>query len=250
MSRYGSGIGPEEGGAVYRWLVPLVFGPLLSVFALIWLVAAVGPWSPDLRAPTFLDFGRRPERLDMRRSVEGGGLPAQEVRTGAAVNDPLFTRRELAPPLHADILFPSVTVLDATHFRVASAKGMLTIRIAGIVGPKFADLCGVADGVPWRCGAQARGELARLIGRRSVGCNGLVEDGDGQKAGDCFADGHDLAGWLVERGWADPESPDDARLAALSSIAIAEQRGRYQGTPDDRAMNPNADAGAADAATP
>lgn len=221
---------------IIRAAIPLLCGPLVTVAALAYLDRSLREAGIAGRAPTILDFGRKPGEGAAALVVaprDGDSLPPT-VRTGAAVNDPLFTRRDLAPPLDFDVLYRRVTVLAATRFRVVVDGQAQLVRFAGIVGPRFADGCTAPDGSRWKCGARARAELARLIGSRAVGCRDLVDEGEDGQAADCYVGRRSIAEWLVGRGWADPERADDPRFAALAETARREGRGRFGEPSADR----------------
>ena len=91
-----------------------------------------------------------------------------------------------------------------------------TTRLAGISPVAPEEIC-AADTGNWPCGAFARTAFQRYVRRRLVVCE---DSGAGDSAlAFCRIAGHDIAGWLVEQGWAraaDPRyagSEEEARKA-------------------------------------
>lgn len=157
------------------------------------------------------------------------------VTPGPAVTGPLM-RVKPAPRVTAKATdqpadrYARVVVLDAGHFRAVKGSDALVVAIAGITVPGFDATCTDADGQIWRCGAKARAELARLIGGRSVGCTTVDATDPRAPVARCMVGSRDLATWLVENGWADPDG-SLIDLAPLQATAREKKRGRFGSAP-------------------
>lgn len=228
---------PRQGFLV-RWFAPLLVGATLSGGGLLYLwQGAERDGLVDAR-PTMLDFGGTRLASGTRGGLSADAPVPAEVRSGAAVNDPLLVGTSSPtpaapalpaspPPADFEAVFPRVTVLDAARFRVLRAGGPLVVHLGGITGVAFSEACDGTAG-RWNCGARARADLARLIGPRSVGCVGLrVSEDDGESRADCWVGPRNLSVFMVSRGWAEPIDPADRLLAPYAMKAKAEKLGRY-----------------------
>ncbi len=88
-------------------------------------------------------------------------------------------------------------VIDGDTIEVAGQR----IRLHGIDAPESRQLCH-RDGKPWRCGRDATGALAEMIGRRPVNCEELGRDRYKRIVARCAVEGEDLGEWMVSQGWA------------------------------------------------
>jgi endonuclease YncB( thermonuclease family) len=75
------------------------------------------------------------------------------------------------------------------------------IRLRGIDAPELGQTCSLA-GADYHCGQEAREALRRLIGGRSVECEGWERDKYGRLLASCRAGAVELNKALVEQGWA------------------------------------------------
>jgi endonuclease YncB( thermonuclease family) len=123
-----------------------------------------------------------------------------------------------APPKPPQrIVWPRAEALSAG----AIASQGQQIEIAGIAGLAADAVCAGGDAEEWPCGNFARAAFARLLRQRSVACDPAVADAQGLIVTRCSVGGHDIATWLVARGWALPRDPglypaaQDARAAGL-----------------------------------
>src|SRR3954470_3606285 len=64
-------------------------------------------------------------------------------------------------------LTATATVRDGNAIQL----GDVTYRLAGIDAPELDQVCIDDRADPWTCGIEARGQLAKLIGKRSVRCD-------------------------------------------------------------------------------
>lgn len=221
-------------GWLARWFAPLVLGPTLTLVAVLWLWGSAEREGLLSTRPTMLDFGRDPTPPSLRLPLTADAPPAVQLRTGAAVNDPLLAADKtvaadvaaLPPPPAFEASFGRVTVLDATRFKTVHEGAHQTIRLAGLPEVAFSDTCAGTVG-RWNCGARARADLARLIGPRAVGCVGLRADEDGDTLADCWVGNRNLAAYMVARGWVEPLDPADPVLAPYAAAARSEHLGRF-----------------------
>ncbi len=112
--------------------------------------------------------------------------------------------------------------------------GSVTYRLDGIDAPEFDQMCVDDHADPWACGVEARDQLAKLIGARSIHC----EDPEADKAharrhvGICSADGEttSLNQLLVRQGIAlnfDPAAR--GRFKGDEAAARDDRRGLWRG---------------------
>lgn len=97
-----------------------------------------------------------------------------------------------------------VRIHDAVSFTYARKR----YRLAG-VDPLPADaVCEEPGGIRRACGVQARASFARLIGAPGVSCHPADgEEGQGETLVACERNGADIAGLLVEQGFAFARPP-------------------------------------------
>jgi endonuclease YncB( thermonuclease family) len=75
------------------------------------------------------------------------------------------------------------------------------IRLDGIDAPESQQTCR-RDGATWSCGAAATAELASLVSGRLINCTPSGRDQYGRTLATCFADGTNVNGAMVRRGYA------------------------------------------------
>lgn len=115
------------------------------------------------------------------------------------------------------IVWPRAEALSAG----AIASQGQRIEIAGIAGLAADAVCASGDAQEWPCGKFARAAFARLLRQRSIACDPAVSNAQGLIVTRCSVGGHDIAKWLVARGWAEPQVPElflaaqEARAARL-----------------------------------
>ncbi|CAI9411694.1 hypothetical protein ANOBCDAF_02510 [Pleomorphomonas sp. T1.2MG-36] len=216
-------------GFLLGCMAPLIAGSALTAAALLWLSQDAEREDLAKVRPTMIDFGRLPSPPALRQPLAAREPPPVEVALGSAASE---TRpREMPspppPPDSFEALFSRVTVLDATRFRAIRDRETQVLHLKGIAGLAFSDSCDGTAG-RWNCGARARADLARLIGPRSVGCVGIVAQGeDGESTSDCWVGSRNLSLFMVSRGWAEPVDPADPLLAPYAAKAKEEKLGRY-----------------------
>jgi endonuclease YncB( thermonuclease family) len=133
-----------------------------------------------------------------------------------------------APPAPTKRYF-KVKVRDAGTLDVdLPTASTVVIRIEGIRAREANETCTTATGVVWPCGTKARAALSQLIRARAVTCT-LPPGGERSDfAARCSVKGHDLATWLVRRGWATPKDNAEPVLAQALQAAKTERLGLWQ----------------------
>lgn len=141
--------------------------------------------------------------------------PLERVEVPAAARAPAEPARER---------FRRVIVVDGSRIRAIRDDKPVVIAIDGVTVPAFGDSCRDKAGASWRCGAEARADLARLIGSRDLLCT-PAELGDDERTllTACAVGRFDLATWLAARGWGKPDP--GAGAAVKDAAAAAEAAG-------------------------
>jgi endonuclease YncB( thermonuclease family) len=121
------------------------------------------------------------------------------------------------------------------HRPLALSAGTLSfggrdLVLEGIT-PTPADLfCTGADGADWPCGMVARTAFRNFLRGRALNCDVETTEWEGTAVTTCLMGDTDVAAWLVENGWAEPEP--GSSYAALAKDARDGARGLYG--PDPR----------------
>ena len=135
------------------------------------------------------------------------------------------------------------TLLPATQSLAATATvrdggtlqlGNVTYRLDGIDTPAFDQLCIDEHADVWTCGAEARDQLAKLIGNRQVRCDDLGADPAYKKRriGVCKVEGEttSLSQLLVRKGFAlNVEASASGRFQADEARAREDRQGLWKG---------------------
>lgn len=116
----------------------------------------------------------------------------------------------------AQVMTGIASVIDGDTLEIRGRR----IRLHGIDAPESAQLCVRPNGSAWRCGQTAALRLADRIGRRAISCRQTDTDRYGRIVAVCEQQGEDLAGWMVDEGWA------VAYRSISSDYAPAEDRAR------------------------
>jgi endonuclease YncB( thermonuclease family) len=127
---------------------------------------------------------------------------------------------------HADVL-GRASVLDGDTIEVRGER----VRLYGIDAPEAQQLCTIS-GEPYRRGQQAALALADWIGQRTVRCEERTRDRYGRMVAVCWVSDEDVAGWMVEQGWALAFRKYSDRYVAEEDAARAAGRGIWRGTFD------------------
>ena len=108
--------------------------------------------------------------------------------------------RQVGPNVGSDAAGPVEGVarlVDGDSFFIGNRE----VRLKGIDAPEGRQTC-QRNGQSWPCGEDARRELARLIGDRTVACRSVETDQHGRLLGSCTAGGTELNREMVRSGYA------------------------------------------------
>ncbi|MEZ5828730.1 MAG: thermonuclease family protein [Hyphomicrobiales bacterium] len=104
----------------------------------------------------------------------------------------------------------------------------VVIRLGGIHARDADATCRDKNGRSWRCGAQARVALTRLIRGRAVRCDPPATGAQKQITARCTVGQTDLATWMVTQGWAVPNKETEAKLAKAVQAARNKRLGLWR----------------------
>jgi endonuclease YncB( thermonuclease family) len=97
----------------------------------------------------------------------------------------------------ADPIVGPAAIIDGGTIEIRGRR----IRLFGIDVPETAQTC-ETFGSAYRCGQQAALALDALIGGQTLTCRPLAADRSHDTLARCSLRAVDIAGWMVERGWA------------------------------------------------
>ena len=106
--------------------------------------------------------------------------------------------------------------------------GEREITLYGVHAPLITQSCG-ASGKVWSCGWEAALHLERTIGEREVVCVAMPDAGEGGALARCRAAGEDLAGLMIDAGFAIPDAALGGDYAARAQAAAARGEGMWSG---------------------
>ena len=106
--------------------------------------------------------------------------------------------------------------------------GAQEVQLRGVRAPLITQNCG-ASGEVWSCGWDAALYLERQIGERTVTCVDAGPDEDGTLLARCLVDGRDLAGAMIDAGFAVPDAERGGAYVARSAAAADDERGMWSG---------------------
>lgn len=120
-----------------------------------------------------------------------------------------------------------IVVQDGDSFVIQQT----TIRLDGIDAPELKQNCFSADGSIWRCGGEARNQLAKMLRKGDVKCEPRAKDRYGRTIAKCSATGTaDIAEEMVRLGWAiNAANIGQGKYHAAEEEAKAAKRGIWQG---------------------
>jgi endonuclease YncB( thermonuclease family) len=120
-----------------------------------------------------------------------------------------------------------INVQDGDSFIISQT----TVRLDGIDAPELKQNCISADGSIWRCGGEARNQLAKLLRKGDVRCTPRAKDRFGRSVASCSArDTPDLAEAMVRLGWAiNAAKLGEGKYAAAEEEARNAKRGIWAG---------------------
>ena len=109
-------------------------------------------------------------------------------------------------------------------------SGRLKIRLFGIDAPELKQQCETDDGSSWSCGLAARDAMGDLAGSTpQLRCHLRDVDRYGRLVMQCFANGQDIAGALVDRGLALAYRHFSSAYVKNETRAAEAKRGMWQG---------------------
>lgn len=120
-----------------------------------------------------------------------------------------------------------IVVQDGDSFVIQQT----TIRLDGIDAPELKQNCYSGDGSIWRCGGEARNQLAKMLRKGDVKCEPQGKDRYGRTIAKCSArDIPDIAEAMVRLGWAiSAAKVGEGKYAAAEEEARNAKRGIWQG---------------------
>ncbi len=120
-----------------------------------------------------------------------------------------------------------ITVQDGDSFIIQQT----TIRLEGIDAPELKQNCYSADDSIWRCGGEARNQLAKILRKGDVKCEPQAKDRYGRTIARCSArDVPDIGEAMVRAGWAiNAAKIGEGKYAAAEEEARNAKRGVWQG---------------------
>ncbi len=162
--------------------------------------------------------------LERAPATEPTVLPGQTPAPGPGAAPPVDE-----PDVYRLVVIESAGVIDArTH----------KIRLAHVTAPVETATCTQPGGKVWPCGMRARTAMRRLIRRRSIECFDLkpVDPEAKIRPATCEVGGTDLAAWLVEQGWAEPDDTAPDAWRELNAAAKSAGKGIYADKPQAELM--------------
>jgi len=125
--------------------------------------------------------------------------------------------------VHAQVILGQAEVIDGDSLRVAGTE----LRLFGIDAPEYTQSC-YANGAPVTCGTMAKEVLEGMIAGSTVTCSPLGSDTYGRTVARCATSGVDIAGALVEAGWATAFRRYSDDYVAVEMRARANRAGIWQ----------------------
>ena len=119
--------------------------------------------------------------------------------------------------------FPKVIDGDTVQF--AGVK----LRIMGIDAPQTDQLCFDHAGKRWKCGVAAREYLKQQAGNKSWKCDVVRKNLYGRLLARCRAGDEDIAGQMVQAGWALASTTGPAAYRESEEVARASEAGLWAG---------------------
>ena len=120
------------------------------------------------------------------------------------------------------------TIIDGSTIKVQGD----TFRLADTVAPGRDQTC-TKDGAAWPCGQAAARKLRELIAGRSVKCDALGQDFDGQTLGVCYAGDDELNRAMIASGMAVVHWQVGLDYGEVQSVAKAAHLGLWSTHFDD-----------------
>lgn len=124
---------------------------------------------------------------------------------------------------HAQVIEGQAEVIDGDSLAVAGTQ----LRLFGIDAPEYTQSC-YANGVQVTCGTMAKEMLEGMIAGSTVSCSPVGTDAYGRTVARCRTSGVDIAGALVEAGWATAFRRYSNDYVAVEMRARANRAGIWQ----------------------
>ena len=169
-----------------------------------------GYYQPQTYSPPLQPLQQEQERLD--EELRGQQARLQELRE--------------TPSHPIEIESSTPRIIDADTLEVAGQR----VRLRGIDAPESTQSCQRARGKRYLCGDRATQALRERIGTSTVTCTIEDQDRFNRALGTCYADGTDLAGWLVRQGHALAYRKSSARYVSQEDQAKAAKTGVWGAT--------------------
>ncbi len=223
-----------------------------NVIALLFFASAVGLLAASVifvwqHAPSFPDRERlvAASRLGPDGNPEApvAPLPLEPEKPVREVSEAGVAPLQLDEPLRrapSTVTLPEPPPPAPERYRLVVIEGanLINVRshaisLGSITAPSPETVCTTESGETWPCGRRARTALRRLIRRRAIDCMPLEEElpEDRPLLASCSVGGIDLAGWMVEHGWASPVEDAPETLLALHRDAREQALGLFSPTP-------------------
>ncbi|AWB06682.1 hypothetical protein A6A40_16600 (plasmid) [Azospirillum humicireducens] len=101
------------------------------------------------------------------------------------------------------------------------------LALFGIISPDPELFCS-ENGRPWRCGQTAQAAIESYVGSKDIYCSIELENKNGDASATCFADGKDVAAWMVSEGWAFSNRLQASRYISAEAEAKFAKRGLWR----------------------
>lgn len=168
------------------------------------------------------------------RNVGGGLIAAPEV-IGDSLERIEAQPQPTPPPKLPEPFKPSNFIRwKLVYHSVISAAGMFDLNGTALVLPGIDivpvnETCIAPNGTEWPCGMVARTAFRNYVKGRAITCKVPEVLSQESIAAECLLSGQDMAGWLVEHGWA--KAKPDTLYVDLETAAKGYRRGIFGNPP-------------------
>ena len=170
------------------------------------------------------------------RNVGGGLIAAPEVIEGELERlEALPQPTPPAPPKPPEPFKPNNFMRwKLVYNSVISAAGVFDVNGTALVLPGIDiiaanETCTAPNGAEWPCGMVARTAFRNYVKGRAITCKVPDVPSQDSIAAECLMSGQDMAGWLVEHGWA--KAKPDTLYVDLETAAKGYRRGIFGNPP-------------------
>ena len=153
-------------------------------------------------------------------------MPAWSLSTspkdssGAAGHAPSLLDQLSPTPAQRGAVVGPGKIVDADHVQLGNA----VFRFWGVRSDPDFGLC-QANHYGWPCGTRAQDALVSVVKGGEVDCYERAISATGERLGQCFRDGVDLGGLLVESGLAYERADETSNYHVLEAIARSHNTG-------------------------